>query len=110
MSQGRNANLGMSKTNARWFQMFKYSANSGTITNEKGKVISIQNQSGYDNENRFVGVANQNGELYQQWDIVYADSFKGWPKKGELNKDYGLIVERPFYIVSELPNHNYLDM
>jgi hypothetical protein len=32
------------------------------------------------------------------------------PKKGELNKDFGLYVERPFYIVSALASHRYLDL
>jgi hypothetical protein len=35
------------------------------------------------------------------WDIVYVDEYSE-PKKGELNKEFGLIVERPFYIVSQL--------
>ena len=32
------------------------------------------------------------------------------PKKGELNEDYGLYVERPFYIISALPRGRYLDL
>jgi hypothetical protein len=30
------------------------------------------------------------------------------PKKGELNKDYGLIVERPFYIVTQMESGRFL--
>lgn len=30
--------------------------------------------------------------------------------KGELNKKFGLYVERPFYIVSALPSGRYLDL
>jgi hypothetical protein len=32
------------------------------------------------------------------------------PKKGELNKQFGLVVERPFYIVSELGSNRYLSV
>jgi membrane carboxypeptidase/penicillin-binding protein PbpC len=32
------------------------------------------------------------------------------PKKGELNTRFGLYVERPFYIVSALPDGRYLDL
>jgi hypothetical protein len=32
------------------------------------------------------------------------------PKKGELNKDFGLIVERPFYVISGLGSGKYLDI
>jgi hypothetical protein len=38
--------------------------------------------------------------MYQQWDIIYVDAWKGEPKKGELNEDFGFYVERPFHIVS----------
>jgi len=48
--------------------------------------------------------------INQQWDIVYADKWVQPPKKGELNKDFGFYVERPFYIVSELPKHRYIDV
>jgi len=48
--------------------------------------------------------------LNQQWDIIYDDEYPEEPKKGELNKDYGLFVQRPFYIVSQLPDNRYLDL
>lgn len=31
------------------------------------------------------------------------------PTKGELNTDYGFYVERPFFVISELPKHKYMD-
>jgi hypothetical protein len=34
--------------------------------------------------------------------VVYVDEWKGEPGKGELNEDFGLFVERPFYVVSAL--------
>jgi S-adenosylmethionine synthetase len=41
---------------------------------------------------------------------VYADEWKGEPGKGELNEDFGLYVDRTFYIVSELKTGRYLDL
>ena len=35
---------------------------------------------------------------------------KDEPKKGELNEDFGLYVERPFYIISEMSSNRYLDL
>jgi hypothetical protein len=63
-----------------------------------------------DQENRNIGVNNQANGLHQQWDIIYADQWKGEPVKGELNEEFGLYVERPFYAVSEMGSHRYLDL
>ena len=63
-----------------------------------------------DAENRNIQVWGKNTAVGQKWDVVYADEYPEEPKKGELNKDFGLYVERDFYIVSELPDHRYLDL
>jgi len=55
---------------------------------------------GLDNENRNVIVWTKHGKINQQWDVIYADEYPDEPKKGELNKKFGLYVERPFYIIS----------
>jgi hypothetical protein len=86
--------------------MFRYE--SPFIINEKGKVLDVSGS--VDDENRNIIAWNKHGKINQQWDIVYADEYPEDPKKGELNKDFGLYVERPFYIVSELPEHRYLDL
>jgi hypothetical protein len=65
---------------------------------------------GQDTENRNIIVWNKHKGLNQQWDVVYADEMPEDPKKGELNKEFGLYVERPFYIISELSSHRYLDL
>jgi hypothetical protein len=67
-------------------------------------------QGNVDQENRNIGVNNGNNGLHQQWDIIYADEWKGEPGKGELNEEFGLYVERPFYVVSELASHKFLDI
>ena len=78
------------------------------IVNEKGKVFDVQ--GGVDGENKNVMIYNKHGKLNQQWDIIYADEYPEEPKKGELNKRFGLYVERPFYVVSKLGSHRYLDL
>lgn len=86
--------------------MWKYE--SPFIVNEQGKVLDIE--GGVDAENRNVIAWNRHGKINQQWDVVYADEYPEEPKKGELNERFGLYVERPFYIVSQLPSNRYLDL
>jgi len=76
--------------------LFRYQ--SANVVNERGKMLHVQGN--VDAENRNIEVQNGNNGLNQQWDIIYADEWKGEPGKGELNEDFGLYVERPFYVVS----------
>jgi hypothetical protein len=76
--------------------------------NDKGKVLDVQ--GGVDAENRQMIVWNKHGKINQQFDIIYVDEWPEEPKKGELNEDYGLYVERPFYIQTALASHRYLDL
>ena len=78
------------------------------VVNEKGKVVHVAGN--VDAENRNIEARPRDGKINQQWDIVYADEWKGEPGKGELNEKFGLYVERDFYIVSQLPAHRYLDL
>jgi len=80
----------------------------GFIVNEKGKVVDVH--GGLDAENRNIIVWNKHGKINQQWDVIYVDQYPREPIKGELNKDFGLFVERDFYIVSEMGKHRYLDL
>jgi hypothetical protein len=86
--------------------MFKYEA--PFLTNEKGKVLDINGN--VDAEQRNIEIYQKHGRINQQWDLVYADEWKGEPTKGELNEDFGLYVERDFYIVTQLPSGRYLDL
>jgi len=63
-----------------------------------------------DAENRNIEIYPKHGRINQQWDLLYTDEYKGEPGKGELNERFGLYVERPFYIVSQLASHRYLDL
>jgi hypothetical protein len=52
----------------------------------------------------------KHGRINQQWDIVYVDEWKGEPTKGQMNEDFGLIVDKDFYVVSALSSGRYLDL
>jgi hypothetical protein len=78
--------------------------------NEKSKVVEVQNQGvNTDMESRNIQVTTRNNDIRQQWEVIYVDEYKE-PKKGELNEDVCLFVERDFYIVSELGSGRYLDL
>ena len=79
------------------------------VVNEKGKVIDTDGQQ--DTEGRHITAwKREENKLSQQWDIVYLSDWKGEPGKGELNGDFNLYVQRPFYIISELKSNRYLDL
>jgi hypothetical protein len=68
--------------------MFRY--RSGFLVNERGKVMDVHGNR--DAENRDIIVWNKHGGLNQQWDLIYANQYPKEPKKGQLNKDFGLVV------------------
>lgn len=86
--------------------MFRYKNN--ILVNEKGKVMDIV--GGRDTQHNNIQVYQKNNGLGQQFELVYADEMPKPPKKGELNKSFGLYVERPFHIVSGLDSEKYLDL
>jgi hypothetical protein len=55
-------------------------------------------------------IYKEHGKVNQQWDIVYVDEYPEEPKKGELNEDFGIFVERDFYVVSQMSANRYLDL
>jgi membrane carboxypeptidase/penicillin-binding protein PbpC len=76
--------------------------------NERGKVMDVHGAR--DDENRDIIVWNKHGRANQQWDVIYANEYPKEPKKGELNEDFGLYVDRTFYIVSQMKSGRYLDL
>jgi hypothetical protein len=86
--------------------MWRYEA--PYVVNHRGKVLDTDGQQ--DTEGRHISAWKKDGKLSQQWDIVYLDEWTGEPGKGEINADLGFYVQRPFYIVSELSSHRYLDL
>jgi hypothetical protein len=49
-----------------------------------------------------------NKKMDQKWTIKYVDEIPRDPIKGELNTEYGFIVEEPFFLVSQLPSRRHL--
>lgn len=84
--------------------MFRYI--NGNIVNEKGKVLDVH--SGLDVQGRQIIMWKKHNGLNQQFDIMYVDEQKPPPKKGDMSNYWGFIIERPFYIISELPKHRHL--
>jgi hypothetical protein len=78
------------------------------FTNEKGKVMDVSGN--LDAENRNIIMYKKHGKINQLWDLVYADQYPKEPVKGELNKEFGLVVERPFHIVSQMNGHRYIEV
>jgi hypothetical protein len=78
------------------------------MTNEKGKVWTIQ--GGHDNENVMIVSEPRKDKISQRWRVVYVDEYEEEPKKGELNKKFGLYVERDFYVTTQLSSGRYLDL
>jgi hypothetical protein len=106
-SNGNSSNLRTtSGITSKWWQMFRNK--DGFITNERGKVIAVS--GGIDNENRNIVMEVKNGKVHQRFKVVYVDEYEKEPTKGQLNKKFGLYVERDFYVVSSLPENRYLDL
>jgi len=95
--QMQGTNLVVRTTNSRWFQMFRMKGAFLTVERDN-KVADVS--GGSDTENRNIIMYAKHGKINQQWEIVYADEWKGEPIKGEFSPDFGMYVERDFYIVS----------
>lgn len=97
-SAGRSSNLQIWNTNGRWFEIFRIKKEM--IVNERGKVIDVA--GGEDKEGANIIVWKMHNYKNQQWKIVYVDEDKPEPKKGELNSEFGLYVEKiPHCLQSE---------
>ena len=86
--------------------MFRYK--DSMVVNERGKVMAVD--GGLDNENRNLVMEQKNGKVHQRWRVTYVDQYEKEPTKGQLNKKFGLYVERDFYVVTQLPSARYLDL
>jgi hypothetical protein len=76
--------------------------------NEKGKVLDVAGHR--DKQHNNIGAYRLHNGLNQQFDLIYADEMPDPPRRGELNTDFNLFVERPFYVKSGLPRGRYLDI
>jgi hypothetical protein len=78
------------------------------IVNEKGKVLDVQ--GGADRENQNIIVWRLHNRMNQRWAIIYVDKDAPEPKKGELNKEFGLYVERQFMLMTNMRSNRVLDV
>jgi len=67
-------------------------------------------QGSVDTENRNLQMVTKTGKINQQFDLIYADEYPEEPKKGELNKEFGLYVQRDFNIISAMGSGRYLEV
>jgi hypothetical protein len=67
---------------------------------QNNKVIDVQGNK--DEEGRPVIVNNNNNGKNQKWKIIYLDQAEKTQTSG-LNEEFGFHINRPFYLVSELP-------
>jgi hypothetical protein len=97
---GRSSNMQVYNTNSGWFQVFKWDKESGTFYNVKNlKVLDVA--GGKDNEATNVQVFKKNGSAAQKWNLTYVKDAAKIQTKG-LNKNFGIEVERPFFLVSKM--------
>ena len=80
------------------------------LINEKGKVMQILGKDKQDRENSPIGVFAKNGKEEQLFDLVYADEMPAELKKGDMNEDFGMLVDTPFQVITQLPSGRYLDL
>lgn len=100
-------NMRMLTTTSSWFQLWKM--NGPYLTNIKGQVASLGTDVTHDTHMGHVKTVTLNkSRPEQKFEIVYLDQWKGDPKKGELNRDFGFRVDVDFHIVSELASRRYL--
>ena len=78
------------------------------LVNDKGKVMTVVGD--LDKENRNIGVYNKNGKVGQTWDIIYVDEMPDDLKDGDMMKDWGMKINTPFHVISNLPAGRYLDV
>jgi len=94
-------------TSSRWFQLFRYEEDTEHIVNERGKVLDVQ--SALDMENRRIILHRAHKGDNQRFKIIYVKDMPAEPKKGELNKNFNFIVERPFHFQTRMKSGRYLD-
>jgi hypothetical protein len=73
---------------------------------QNGKCLDLNNIDTLNTNALFYGY-NQ-GKKSQQWAVIYIDEMTKEYKTGELNKEYGLPVNKDFYIISQLPTRRFL--
>jgi hypothetical protein len=89
--------------------LFKYTGTkTGTFVNfrDEKRVLDTDTK---DIEGQPIGIKNFNGGSNQKWRVLYLDKAAKTETKG-LNEEFGFYINRPFYIVSELPFNRVAEM
>jgi hypothetical protein len=100
-------------TNSGWFQIFKYENNqflnfATSVGARQGNlVLTVKDRK--DEEGNAVGVYSNTSQKHQQWQVIYLDKSDAIVTKG-FSKDFGFHINRPFYIVSQLPLNKVAEM
>lgn len=76
------------------------------FVNIRGKVLRAER----DNQNYASTVWKKSGELNQKWNVIYTDEHPADPKDGDYSKEWGLHINRDFYIVSALASRKYVEV
>jgi hypothetical protein len=90
--------------------LFKYNGvKDGRFVNfrDNNKVLDVK--GGKDEEGNAVGVWSNNGGTHQKWRVLYLDKAGKLETKG-LNEEFGFHINRPFYLVSQLPFNRVAEM
>lgn len=101
----RGGNAYAYKTDSRWYQLWRF--NNGCLVNEQKQVLALQ--SATDSENRQIVREARNDKIHQKWKIVYVDTSPEVPTSG-FSKDWGMWINRPFHVVTQMTSHRYLDL
>jgi len=86
-------------TNSGWFQTFVYQGSS-FVNIQDNRVLDVS--GGKDVEGGKVLAWKRHGGANQRWKVVYVDKAEKESTTG-LNKEFGFICSRPFYLRSRLP-------
>ena len=94
-------------TNSQWYQIFKYQ-NKQFLNAQNGKALDVS--GGKDIEGQQVIVWKRHNGQNQKWNVVYLDTIKEEKigNKG-YDKDAGLYINRPFYIVTRMPSKRVVE-
>jgi hypothetical protein len=94
-------------TNSGWFQIFVYSGEHFCNIQETNRCLDVLGNT--DKEGQEVKVNNRHNGANQRWKVLYLDKKAKTETKG-LNEEFGFHINRPFYLVSELPVNRVAEM
>jgi hypothetical protein len=84
--------------------MFRF--NNGFLQNVLGgKVIDVEGMQDLEAQPTYVWTAHNGAS--QKWRIIYVDQKQPEQSKG-LNKQFGLYINRPFVIQTQMPSGNHV--